>query len=118
MSGSGKTTFAGIVSRAICCADDWFMRDGKYTWKAENVGIAHAWCQRKCRRFMKKQIGQIVVANTSTTEKEMIPYVDLAEQFGYRVFTVITESRHGNKSIHNVPESTLEKMRARFNICL
>ena len=116
--GSGKTTFAGMVSRAICCADDWFMRDGKYVWKGENVGTAHAWCQRKCRRFMKKQISQIVVANTSTTEKEMKPYEELARQFGYKVFSVIVETRHGNKSVHNVPESSLEKMRARFNIKL
>lgn len=107
-----------MISRAICCADDWFMRDGKYTWKAENVGTAHAWCQRKCRRFMKKQVGRIVVANTSTTEKEMIPYYDLARQFNYRVFSIIVESRHNNKSIHNVPESTLKKMKARFSVKL
>ena len=107
-----------MISRAICCADDWFMRDGKYTWNVKDIGTAHGWSQRKCRRFMEKQVCQIVIANTSTTEKEMQPYVDLAKQFGYRVFSVIVESRHNNKSIHNVPESTLEKMRARFNISL
>lgn len=116
--GSGKTTLAGIISKAICCADDWFMRDGKYTWTPDKVGRAHAWSQRKCRRFMNAGVERVVVANTSTTEKEMKPYLELAEEFGYRVFTVIVESRHGNKSVHNVPESSLEKMRARFNIKL
>lgn len=116
--GSGKTTFAGIISKAICSADDWFMRDGKYTWKPENVGTAHAWSQRKCRRFMKANVERIVVANTSTTEREMKPYMDLARQFGYKVFSIIVETRHGNKSVHNVPEESLEKMRARFSIKL
>jgi len=116
--GSGKTTFAEILSRAICCADDYFMRKGKYVWKAEKVGTAHEWCQRKCRRFMKKQIDTIVVANTSTTEREMQPYFDLARQFGYSVFSVIVENRHGKVSVHNVPEVTLEKMRSRFDVKL
>ena len=116
--GSGKSTFAEMVSRAICCADDYFMRDGKYVWKAEKVGTAHAWCQRKCRRFMKKQIGQIVVANTSTTEKELKPYYDLAKKFNYRVFSIIVENRMNSESIHNVPNETILKMKNRFNISL
>lgn len=116
--GSGKSTFAGLIGRAICCADDWFMRDGIYTWSPDKVSAAHDWSQRKCRRFMKANVERIVVANTSTREREMKPYMDLAKQFGYRVFTVIVETRHGNKSVHNVPEESLEKMRARFQINL
>lgn len=116
--GSGKTSFAETLGRAICCADDYFMRGGKYVWKAEKVGTAHDWCQRKCRRFMKKQIDTIIISNTSTTEREMQPYFDLARQFGYMVFSVVVENRHGKTSVHNVPEVTLEKMRSRFEIKL
>lgn len=102
----------------MCSADDYFTYENDYRWSPDKVSAAHDWSQRKCRRFMKKQIDRIVIANTSTTEKELQPYTDLARQFGYRVFTVIVESRHGNKSVHNVPEETLEKMKARFNIKL
>jgi len=116
--GSGKTTFANILGRAICCADDYYMHDGEYKWVAEDIGKAHGWCQRKCRRFMKKQVERVVVANTSTTEREMQPYMDLARQFSYKVFSIIVETRHGNVSIHDVPEATLEKMRERFNVKL
>ena len=117
--GSGKTSFASFLGRAICCADDFFTtRDGKYVWKAERVGTAHEWCQRKCRRFMKKQIETVIVANTSTTEREMQPYMDLARQFSYKVFSVIVENRHGNVSVHGVPEATLDKMRGRFDVKL
>jgi len=118
VTGSGKSTFAGMVGRAICCADDYFTYGNDYRWSPDKVSAAHDWSQRKCRRFMKAGIERIVVANTSTRVREMQPYMDLAEQFGYRVFTVIVESRHGNKSVHNVPEETLEKMRERFNIKL
>ena len=116
--GSGKSTVAEMLGKAICCADDFYMHDGEYKWVAEDIGKAHGWCQRKCRRFMKAQASQIVVANTSTTVREMQPYMDLARQFGYRVFTIIVETRHDGVSIHGVPEATLDKMRGRFDVKL
>ena len=116
--GSGKTTLAGMFGKAICSADDYFMRNGKYIWKAEKVGKAHAWCQRKCRRFMKAQAERIVIANTSTTEREMKPYYDLAKNFNYRVFSIIVENRMNSKNIHNVPNETIQKMKNRFEISL
>jgi predicted kinase len=67
---------------------------------------------------MEVQAERIIIANTNTTEKEMQPYVDLAEQFGYRIFSVIVETRHDGKNNHNVPENTLDKMRERFNLKL
>jgi hypothetical protein len=94
------------------------MRDGKYAWDAGRIGLAHDWCQRKCRRFMKVQTGRIVIANTSTTERELTPYFDLARQFGYKAFSLIVENRHGNSNVHNVPETTLIKMKERFNVKL
>jgi tRNA uridine 5-carbamoylmethylation protein Kti12 len=116
--GSGKTTFARLLGRAICSADDFFTHGDEYIWSADKVSTAHDWCKRKCRRFMKKQIDRIIVCNTNTTEREMKPYMDLALQFGYKVFSIIVENRHGGVSIHNVPEETLEKMRNRFEVKL
>jgi len=119
LPGAGKTTLAEALEiRALCSADDYFMRNGKYIWKAEKIGKAHEWCQRKCRRFMKKQIDRIVVANTFTTEREMQAYKDLARQFGYQVFSIIVENRHDGVNVHNVPAITLEKMKERFDIKL
>ena len=119
LPGSGKTTFAKLLgTKAICCADDYVTRNGVYNWKPETIGVSHEWCQRKCRRFMKAQVERIVIANTNTTEREMQPYMDLARQFGYMVHTVIVENRHGGKNIHNVPETTLDKMCERFSVKL
>lgn len=61
---------------------------------------------------------EIVVSNTSTTEKEMQPYLDLAKEFGYTVVSLIVENRHGNSSVHGVPKETLEKMKNRFEVKL
>jgi predicted kinase len=118
LPGSGKSTLAAHLSRAVCTADDWFMRGGKYEWCADLLGVAHDWCMRKCRRFMKKGVDRIIIANTNITERAMRPYFDMAEDFGYTVFTVIVENRHGNQNIHNVPDENLVNMEKRFSIKL
>ena len=67
---------------------------------------------------MKKQVERIAVSNTCTTERELTPYLDLARQFGYKVFSVVVKNRHGGVNGHNVPAITLEKMKERFEISL
>lgn len=67
---------------------------------------------------MKSRITPVIVANTSTTEKELHPYYDLANKYGFEVFSIIVENRHNGINEHNVPEETLEKMRNRFDIKL
>ena len=44
----------------------------------------------------------------------MQPYFDLAKKYGYTVFTIIVENRHGGKNVHNVPENVIESMKNRF----
>jgi predicted kinase len=58
------------------------------------------------------------VTNTFTTEKEMKPYLELAEKYDYRVVSMIIENRHGNDSLHGVPEFVMEKMLNRFSFKL
>jgi len=94
------------------------MKDGKYEWKGENVKASHEWCRKRAENLMKGGASPIVIANTSTTEKEFKPYVDMAEEFGYAVFSIIVENRHGGINTHDVPEETLEKMKSRFEIQL
>lgn len=68
---------------------------------------------------MKIGASKIVVANTNTTEKEMQPYFDMAKQYGYRTFFIIVESGwNKTKSIHNVPNESIEKMKNRFDVRL
>jgi predicted kinase len=119
IAGCGKSTFAELLETSfICTADDYHIINGKYDWKPENVAMAHTKCQNKCESLMKAGAFKVVVANTSTTVKEMQPYYDMAKKYGYRVFSVIVENRHNGVSEHNVPEETLQKMRERFDVKL
>ena len=112
--GCGKNTFAEEIARGygdiICCADDYHMVNGVYIWKPENQGYAHKSCQNKCELLMQNNSERIIIANTNTTEKETKPYIELAEKYGYMVFHLVVENRHGGKDTHNVPEDTLTRM--------
>ena len=114
--GCGKTTFAESICDKVVSADDYHMTaDGVYDWKPENMAAAHRYSQGKTRSIMETG-KDVAVANTSTTVKEMKPYYKMAEEFGYTVFSVIVENRHGGKDVHNVPAETLEKMKNRFDV--
>jgi len=116
--GCGKTTFAESICERVVSADDYHTdADGNYNWKFENQAAAHRYSQGKTRSIM--ELGQdVAVANTSTTVKEMKPYYKMAEEFGYTVFSIIVENRHGGENVHNVPAETLEAMEKRFDVKL
>ena len=123
--GSGKTTVAELLSDGalldypICCADDYFTdENGVYNWYPSGIKKAHEASQAKCKTAMLHEVERIIVANTNTTEKEMKPYYDMAKEFGYKVFSLIVENRHGGENSHEVPEATIEKMKNRFDIQL
>jgi hypothetical protein len=48
----------------------------------------------------------------------MTPYFELAEKYGYRVYSLIVENRHGGINEHEVPEDKLQIMKNRFEIKL
>jgi hypothetical protein len=61
---------------------------------------------------------EIVVSNTFTQEWEMEKYYELAEEYGYKVFSIIVENRHGGINQHGVPVEKLEQMKNRFEVKL
>jgi len=119
LQGSGKSTVAKLFdTKAICSADDYFVRGGVYEWYGMGLPKAHAWCIRKCRRFMKKQAPRIIIDNTAVKARDLRPYYDLAEDFGYVVHSIIVENRHGGINSHGVPEEAIERLRQKFDIQL
>ena len=118
VSGAGKSTVAEIISEGywpICEADQYhYTESGVYDWKPENVGKAHSWCQSIVRDAMASNLNKIIVSNTSTTEKELKPYLALAEEFGYQVISLVVENRHGNDSIHEVPQYIRDQQEKRL----
>ena len=125
LPGSGKSSFAKYMfSNNVFEADQYFYdSNGNYNFDASKLHEAHMDCQKRVEELMQMsettQYGQeIVVSNTATTERELEPYLKLAKSYGYIVVSLIVENRHGNKSVHGVPDETLEKMRKRFSVKL
>ena len=125
LPGSGKSTLAKSLSNASTGhieADMYFIQNGEYKFDASKLRQAHAWCQNQVEHWMGSHgFYKIIVSNTFTQENELEPYYELAERYGYRVYSLIVENRHGeseNTNTHNVPLETIQKMRGRFQIKL
>lgn len=129
LPGSGKSTFAEkLVGHdfLVCEADKYFVNKetGEYNFDGSKLKDAHKYCQDLVETYMKDSLvndqfyREIAVSNTFTQEWEMKPYFELAEKYGYMVFTVVVENRHGGKNLHGVPEDKLEVMKNRFELKL
>jgi hypothetical protein len=110
----------------VCEADKYFINEenGKYEFDISKIRDAHKWCQNLVETYMKDSLindqyyREIAVSNTFTQEWEMEPYFELAKKYGYTVFTLIVENRHGGVNQHGVPEEKIKIMKDRFEIKL
>jgi predicted kinase len=129
LPGSGKSTFAEKLVGSdflVCEADKYFIdkETGEYNFDGSKLKDAHKYCQDLVETYMKDSLvndqfyREIAVSNTLTQEWEMKPYFELAEKYGYMVFTVVVENRHNGKNVHGVPEDKLEIMKNRFELKL
>jgi predicted kinase len=121
LPGAGKSTLAASLTDEHYEADMFFQLLGGYKFDASKLGSAHEWCQDMVMLAMVRREPKIAVSNTFTTSKEMQIYYDLAALYGYQVYSIIVENRHGTSeetNIHNVPTETIQKMKDRFEIKL
>lgn len=120
ISGAGKSTFAKTLGGQHYEADMFFIDPvtGEYKFDGSKIKLAHEWCQNRVEGDMILNMNKIVVSNTFTQFWEMEPYFELAKKYGYKVFSIIIENRHGGTNVHNVPEEKVEQMRNRFSIKL
>ena len=117
--GSGKSTFAKTLGGQHYEADMFFINEnGEYNFDVTKIKDAHKWCQSFVETNMVLEYPKIVVSNTFTQEWEMEPYFELAKKYGYKVFTIIVENRHGGTNVLNVPEYKIEQIKNRFSIKL
>ena len=125
LPGSGKSTLARQIGDVFVEADMFFNSDGEYKFDGSKIKDAHAWCKATDREWMEINFNtygleyeNIAVSNTFTQEWEMEDYYQLANEYGYKVFSIIVENRHGGVNQHGVPEEKLEQMKNRFEIKL
>lgn len=120
LPGSGKSTLA----KSLCYDDttkwgkhleaDMFFVDrvtNEYKFDPTKIKAAHEWCQKTVDISLGYNF-EVFVSNTFTTLKELRPYFLLAKKHGIIPQVILCQGNYG--SIHDVPEETLQKMKARF----
>lgn len=122
--GSGKSTLAKQLEEAglvnwVFEADDYFtdICTKEYKFDASLLGKAHHRCQEVTLLWLAKK-ESVAVSNTSTTEKEVEVYRQIAEQTAAKFVSIVIESRHAGENVHGVPAEKVQQMRNRFSIKL
>lgn len=119
--GSGKSTYADKLEKDLWEegaevthheSDKFFMKDGEYRFDPSKLEEAHKQCFEKTFDSFDKGCDSVIVSNTFTTLWEMQPYLDKAKEKNIEV--VVYRMANEFKNVHNVPEETLAKMKARF----
>ena len=117
LPGAGKTTLANSIGGTWVEADHYFLNEnGEYEFDASKLKYAHKWCQNVVKVWILNSVPKITVSNTFTQAWEMQPYYDLAKKYGYRVYSLVVENRHGGENVHNVPREKIEEMARRFSV--
>lgn len=114
LPGSGKTTLAKQLCVDDCShfeADQYFINNGEYVFDKTKLSEAHAWCLAQTELNIALG-GTVIVSNTFTTKKELLPYFRAAKILEVPVTVILCQGNF--KSIHGVPEETMERMRSRF----
>lgn len=120
VSGSGKSTVTNLLlankSWISVSADHFFLGShGEYNFDASKLGKAHQHCADAFEKALHNVLIEgIVVDNTNTKPKEFQWYIDEAEKAGATVISMVVENRHGNNSIHNVPQTTRDAQEVRI----
>lgn len=111
LPGSGKSTVAKSLG-GFHIETDMFWGP-EYKFDMSRIKEAHQWCQNETRNALKLTLyDKVVVSNTFTTAFELLPYFDIAKEFGIKPQVILCQGQFGN--IHNVPEEVLAKMAGRF----
>lgn len=127
-AGSGKSTLAEKVVRwanesnilsAYCSTDDFFYVNGEYKFDRRKLGEYHRCCREFCELNASHDVPIIIVDNTNTTYKEVKPYLEIANNYGYDVRFLESTERIPvelciSRNIHNVPADTVRQQYNRY----
>jgi len=121
VQGTGKSTLA---KKLLAMYDDQFVKafhyeadmyfvdeEGNYKWDVNGVAEAHNWCQRMAR--LGVLTGNIViVSNTFTLNREMVPYIDMAKKA--KAHTTIIECKQVFGNVHDVSDAVVKRYQNRW----
>jgi predicted kinase len=121
LPGAGKSTLAEVLANGkipVFAIDDYFTKDGVYQFRHEENHLAYKQCERQTAEAMKNGEPRILVDNTFTMDWEMDPYFNLASEYGYCIFVITVENRHGGANSHGVSREQLFKMAEKYKVIL
>lgn len=128
LPGAGKTTLAtelvdvyrAAFDRIVHIeADHWMVDDnGEYRFDAGKLDVVHENCRAEYLKAVRDRVPFIIVSNVSRAAKDVDWYQEEATKVGYEFVSLIVENRGGRKSIHDVPDKSVENMRRKFDVRL
>lgn len=120
LPGAGKSTWvtANAPAATVCSADHFMVEsDGVYRWSPKKLGAAHEACVKKYTDALQRRVELVVVDNTNLTGREIKPYVELAEKYGYEIEirTIEVDPEVAMKrQLHGVPEEKYKLLAERL----
>jgi predicted kinase len=124
LPGSGKTTIANVLSEEgkypVHSIDSYFTNPETeaYQFEYDKNHLAYKNCEEQTRASLSSGYPKVFVDNTFTLEWEMEPYFKMAAEFGYLIFVMTIENRHGNTNIHEISNEQVEKMAGKYKVKL
>ena len=121
LPGSGKSTIGRMLhlyadgwggDGVMFEADDYFMNGVEYKFDKDKLEFAHLHCFNRAYDSMSEGYADVIVSNTFSRNWEMDKYKEAAEIHGYNVFVIECQNNFG--SVHDVPESSIQAMRDRW----
>lgn len=117
--GDGKTSLAKVAGMGVAIAADDYPNlyiDGVY--QAHLQKESHEWCKDQVRYHLS-QGRDVVVHNTFARLFYLDAYTEIAKELNCAVHVVTSEgvilpSSNRTQSIHNVPESVVQRMRSQW----
>lgn len=118
LPGSGKSTLAKKlvedIGDAVHIEADQYFTDaqGNYHFDRSQLSAAHENCLQRAWNMLACTTKTVIVANTFVKYWEMVDYIDAARKFNVPVEIIHCKGEY--KSIHNVPQETIERMKRNF----
>ena len=127
LPGSGKSTLAKQLlsehmktsgsNGVILSTDHQFMVNDKCVFDYTKLGWAHNRNQILAEKAMSDNISLVIIDNTNLSNSERMPYIRMAENYGYSYEIVDSNTEWANnpeecfkKCTHGVPLASLKKM--------
>ncbi len=117
IAGSGKTTLANKIAQetgaVVVEADDFYTHNGVYKYDNNLIKQAHIYCDVLIRKYLHHGC-DVIVSNTSLASWQVEKLIQTAWEVVPNIDVEVLRTTSEYKSVHNVPNTVIEQMKARF----